>query len=301
MFMWMSSSASAKGKRPASISAAIASRPARIACSSSASMRPIRASIAACASEPRMSWRHILRSKPIEALISCMITDGPAANRPPHCLFACAVAALRRFAQVRSLTSVAGSLTSGRQPEMQLMSRRLVLAAAGTLAMAAVPRKPRAQDAGGSGLGDLSALVPTDPPKPLPEITFVDARRDRAPSRGIPRPRHGGEPLGDVVRALRRRDAGARRLGQDAGADDIAVLPLSSDRGGAAAVRKFYEAHEIGSLAGAARPARAPRPVPGACAASRPRSSSTSRVANAPAWKVPPIGRRPRRRRRCGR
>ena len=85
MFMWMSSSAASNGKRPVSISRAIAARPERMACSSCAAITPTFASIAACASEPRMSCRHSFRSKPIEALISCITTDGPAAKRPPHC------------------------------------------------------------------------------------------------------------------------------------------------------------------------------------------------------------------------
>jgi hypothetical protein len=46
---------------------------------------PALASISAWAIDPRISCRHILRSKPIEALISCMMAAGPAANRPPHC------------------------------------------------------------------------------------------------------------------------------------------------------------------------------------------------------------------------
>ncbi len=57
-------------------------------------MMPARASMAAWASEPRISWRQSLRSKPIEALISAMITDGPAAKRPPHCALA---ASFRRW------------------------------------------------------------------------------------------------------------------------------------------------------------------------------------------------------------
>ena len=40
-----------------------------------------------------MSWRHSFLSKPIEALISCITTEGPAAKRPPHCWLA---SALRR-------------------------------------------------------------------------------------------------------------------------------------------------------------------------------------------------------------
>ena len=88
MFMWMSSSATSKAKRPVSISCAITSRPAPIAASSSADSSPIFASIAAWAREPRMSCRHSLRSNPMEALMSCMITDGPPAKRPPHCALA---------------------------------------------------------------------------------------------------------------------------------------------------------------------------------------------------------------------
>jgi len=38
-----------------------------------------------------MSWRHSFLSKPIEALISCITTDGPAAKRPPHCGLAAAL------------------------------------------------------------------------------------------------------------------------------------------------------------------------------------------------------------------
>jgi hypothetical protein len=40
---------------------------------------PHMASIAAWARLPRMSWRHILRSKPMEALISRMMAPGPSA------------------------------------------------------------------------------------------------------------------------------------------------------------------------------------------------------------------------------
>ncbi len=38
-----------------------------------------------------MSCRHSLRSKPIEALMSCMMTEGPLAKRPPHCALASSV------------------------------------------------------------------------------------------------------------------------------------------------------------------------------------------------------------------
>jgi hypothetical protein len=46
---------------------------------------PVRASIAAWARDPAMSWRASRLSNPIEALIASMIASGPAANPPaPH-------------------------------------------------------------------------------------------------------------------------------------------------------------------------------------------------------------------------
>ena len=77
--MWMSSSASEKGNSPRSISPAMASSPSRMLVSSSGEMIPTWASMAAWARLPRMSWRHISRSKPIEALMACMTAEGPPA------------------------------------------------------------------------------------------------------------------------------------------------------------------------------------------------------------------------------
>jgi len=88
MFMCTSSSASLQAKPPDSISAAMAARPFLIAASSSAEMMPTWASMAAWAREPRMSCRHIFRSKPMEALMACMMAEGPSAKRPPHCWLA---------------------------------------------------------------------------------------------------------------------------------------------------------------------------------------------------------------------
>src|SRR3546814_4370546 len=45
---------------------------------------PCAASMATCAFEATMSWRHSALSKGIEALISRMIALGPSANLPPH-------------------------------------------------------------------------------------------------------------------------------------------------------------------------------------------------------------------------
>ena len=55
-FMWMSSSARENVKAPLSISAAMALSPRSIAVTSSRGRMPVAPSIAACASEPRMSW-----------------------------------------------------------------------------------------------------------------------------------------------------------------------------------------------------------------------------------------------------
>ena len=108
-----------------------------------------------------MSCRHSLRSKPIEALISCMITDGPAANRPPHCGLAASFRCVRRLAQ-------------GRRSVMLLITRRRCAAAGGTLAAA----PDRAQTARRRNWTTLAeALKPTDPPVAAPDIVFRRRRR----------------------------------------------------------------------------------------------------------------------------
>ncbi len=133
---------------------------------------------------------------------------------------------------------------------MQWISRRRVLAAAGTVAIgtvaaAAMPRNSRAQE-----LADPSkALVLTDPPAPVPDdIVFVGA--DGTEHRPADFRGHGMVvnlwatwcvPCVAEMPALSKL---AARLGPQ----DIAVLPLSSDRGGAAAVQRFYDEHAIGAL-----------------------------------------------------
>jgi len=136
------------------------------------------------------------------------------------------------------------------------MTRRLVLAgtalvAGGTVAAASWLRKPAPQVFVPVAdqtveLADISALVPTDPPVPLPALAFLDA------------------------------DGGAHTLAEFAGkgvvlnlwatwcvpcvaelpslaalaakAPRLAVLPLSTDRGGARVVQKFYASHGIAGL-----------------------------------------------------
>ncbi len=129
---------------------------------------------------------------------------------------------------------------------MLLMSRRpIMLAAAGTVATAVLSRKPRAE-----GLDPLGkVLVPTDPPRPVPEnIAFVggdgtEHRLSEFRGRGMVVNLWATWCV-PCVAEMPALSVLARRLGPE----DIAVLPLSSDRGGAAAVQRFYDSHEIGAL-----------------------------------------------------
>jgi thiol-disulfide isomerase/thioredoxin len=124
------------------------------------------------------------------------------------------------------------------------ISRRCLLAAAGTLAAGFGARKPHAQE-----LEDLaSALKLTDPPVPAPAISFVAA--DGSEHRLVEFLGHGMvvnlwatwcAPCVAEMPAL-------AALSKTLAPDDIAVLPLSSDRGGAAAVEAFYRQHDITGL-----------------------------------------------------
>lgn len=127
---------------------------------------------------------------------------------------------------------------------MAVITRRGMLAAGGTLAVAAWPRKPRAQT-----LKSLAAALRlVTPPVAAPDIAFVDAQG---------RTHHLAEFRGRGVvvnlwatwcapcvaempdlAVLAKALAPAR----------VAVLPLSSDQGGAAAVAAFFRAHGIAGL-----------------------------------------------------
>ena len=128
---------------------------------------------------------------------------------------------------------------------MLLLTRRCVIAAtAGTLAGGLYARKPRAQE-----LHDLAdALVPTDPPMPAPDITFVDANGTEHYLKEFAG--HGMvinlwatwcAPCVEELPSL-------AELSKTLAPDDIAVLPLSSDRGGAKVVAAFYREHDITGL-----------------------------------------------------
>lgn len=124
-------------------------------------------------------------------------------------------------------------------------TRRTLLTAALTLPAAALPRKPALAE---RGLGSLDKLVPIDP-APLPELRFTLAdgtARTLADYAGT------GVVLNmwatwcaPCVAEMAALDDLARKL-SDSGAT---VLALSSDRGGAPVVDRFYREHGIRTLA----------------------------------------------------
>ena len=111
---------------------------------------------------------------------------------------------------------------------MPLITRRGMLAAGGTLAAGLSVRKPLAEE-----LHDLATvLVPTDPPVAVPDIAFISADGSE---------HHLAEFVGHgmvinlwatwCVPCVAEMPALAA-LSKALAPDDIAVLPLSSDRGG---------------------------------------------------------------------
>lgn len=128
-----------------------------------------------------------------------------------------------------------------------VISRRLLVggaAAGGTLAVALTPRKSRA-----TALRALSAaLKRVTPPLPAPDIGFVDAHGTR---HHLSEFRGRGlvvnlwatwcPPCVEEMPAL-------ATLARAVAPDNIAVLPLSSDHGGAKAVAAFFTGHHITDL-----------------------------------------------------
>jgi thiol-disulfide isomerase/thioredoxin len=127
---------------------------------------------------------------------------------------------------------------------MALMTRRVVLAAGATLTAGVAARKPHAAE-----LPDLAeVLVPVNPPQAPPDGVFVDAEGSEHTIASFLG--HGMvinfwatwcQPciaeipsLGVLARALAPHD--------------IAVLPLSSDRGGAEVVEAWFKAHDVTGL-----------------------------------------------------
>jgi thiol-disulfide isomerase/thioredoxin len=128
---------------------------------------------------------------------------------------------------------------------MVLIGRRLVLAAVGgTLAAGLPARKPRAE-----GLPPLAkALEPMDPPVALPDEPFLDAdgrehRLSEFRGRGMV-VNLWATWCAPCVAEMPSLAALSKALAPA----DIAVLPLSSDRGGAPVVEAWFRAHGISSL-----------------------------------------------------
>jgi thiol-disulfide isomerase/thioredoxin len=130
-----------------------------------------------------------------------------------------------------------------------MIHRRLALrlswaTAAGTLAVAALPRKPRAET-----LAPLAeGLDPVSPPENPPDGVFVTP--DGTTHRLDDFKGHGmvvnmwATWCAPCVAEMPSLEALSKALAPK----DIAVLPLSSDRGGADAVRTWYQAHNITGL-----------------------------------------------------
>lgn len=126
-----------------------------------------------------------------------------------------------------------------------IMGRRLGLATAGgTLAAAALPRKPLAETLAPLGRG----LETLDPPQAPPDAAFLSA--DGA-SHSLAEFRGRGMVVNcwatwcvPCVAEMPSLEALSKAMAPH----DIAVLPLSSDRGGADAVRNWYQQHGITAL-----------------------------------------------------
>jgi thiol-disulfide isomerase/thioredoxin len=124
------------------------------------------------------------------------------------------------------------------------VSRRLVLAAGGTLAAGLAPRKPLAAE-----LDPLSQVLKlVNPPVRLPDIGFEMAD-------GTLHHLSDFKGHGMVVNLWATWCApcvaelpALSKLSRALAPQDIAVLPLSSDRGGSKVVRAFFDAHDVTGL-----------------------------------------------------
>jgi thiol-disulfide isomerase/thioredoxin len=171
---------------------------------------------------------------------------------------------------------------------MSLLRRRALLTAGGTLAAGLTPRKPRAETL--DSLAEVLKLV--DPPVRPPPIAFQAA--DGTPHRLEEFVGHGmvvnlwATWCAPCVAELPALSALSHALAPQ----DIAVLPLSSDRAGANAVRGFFAAHGITGLPvlldphGAAAEAWGARGIPMTVIVDR-RGMERARLEGAADWSTP--------------
>lgn len=127
---------------------------------------------------------------------------------------------------------------------MRLITRRAALAAGGTLATTLVAGKPKASET-----GDVTRkLMRTSPRVVLPDGQFVD---DKGQAHTLAEFRGHGMVINfwatwcaPCVAEMPSLAALSRILAPD----DIAILPLSADRGGASVVGPWFEAKGISGL-----------------------------------------------------
>ncbi len=129
---------------------------------------------------------------------------------------------------------------------MTKLPRRSLLAAAGTVAAALPLRKPRAQDAG--ALESIATLHALHQPRKLDDLKWL-----AADGTAVSLADFAGKGVVlnlwatwcvPCVREMPALDA----LAQAVAGSGVVVLPLSSDRGGAQAVQRFYDQRGIKRL-----------------------------------------------------
>jgi peroxiredoxin len=132
------------------------------------------------------------------------------------------------------------------------LARRFGLAAlgtaGGTVAAATWLGKPRAADRIDDDLEDLSDMQLSDPPKALPALSFAAA--DGSVHRISDFRGHGMvlNLWATWCRPCVAEMPSLSRLSTRLAPDDIAVLAVSTDHGGAPVVQRFFAQHNIASL-----------------------------------------------------
>jgi thiol-disulfide isomerase/thioredoxin len=170
-------------------------------------------------------------------LIRCIIEDGPALKRPPHRLFAPAVAGVEEEDLVMADISIAYSR------KISWQAYRRVAPVALGLALLCAPAL--AEDA----VGKVGELIETKPAKPVPELTLTDLAQEQPANLDA----YKGKALivnlwatwcGPCVTEMPSLAKLADRL-KDQG---VVVVAISEDRGGKFVVDPFLKEHNITNL-----------------------------------------------------